>query len=127
MNLSRLLRLSMLIAVVEMLIAASAQALPRDRIAGRHMARYDRRHGQAWRAPIDRATGRAVSRARWRGFYALPRGAVVYRYGGYSYYRAGGVYYYPYVYGGRTVYVNVNVVNGRPAPPPPAGSINIYF
>jgi hypothetical protein len=57
----------------------------------------------------------------------LPAGAAPYRYGGYNYYRAGGRYYYPYVHGGRTVYVNVDAPNGRPGPPPPAGSIDVYF
>lgn len=81
--------------------------------------------------PVDRRAarqaGRQASRARRRGYYGLPVGAVPYAYGGYRYYRVGNSYYYPYMYGGRTVYVDVEVYGGCPAPPPPIGSIDIYF
>ena len=68
---------------------------------------------------------RARPGARWRGCYALPRGAVIFSYGGYRYYRVGPRFYYPYMYGGRTVYIDINVSGGNPVPPPPAASIDI--
>jgi hypothetical protein len=48
-----------------------------------------------------------------------------YAYGGYRYYRVGPRYYYPYMYMGRTVYIDINVQGGYPMPPPPVGSIDI--
>lgn len=95
------------------LAPGESQALPVDRMAGRQGARASRQ------------TGRQVSRARRRGCYALPHGAVAFRYGGYSYYRVGARYYYPYMYMGRTVYIDIDVSGGYPAPPPPVGSIDI--
>lgn len=83
-------------------IAPESQALPRDRIAGRQ-----------------------TSRARRRACFGLPVGAAVFIYGGYRYYRAGSRYYYPYSYNGRTVYIDIEVKGGYPAPPPPAASIDI--
>lgn len=94
-------------------LAPRAEALPADRIAGRQGARDSRQQG------------RQTSRARRRGCYALPPGAALYPYGAYRYYRVGPRFYYPYMYGGRTVYVDIDVVGGYPAPPPPAGSIDI--
>ncbi|MEI6533842.1 MAG: hypothetical protein WCN98_00770 [Verrucomicrobiaceae bacterium] len=100
-------------AVVLGATAPSAQALPRDRAAGRQGARDSRQDG------------RQTSRARRRGYYACPAGAVAFSHGGYRYYRVGGRYYYPYFYGGRTVYIDIDVNGGYPVPPPPAGSIDI--
>ena len=102
-------------ASVALSIPSTSEALPVDRIQGRQGARASRQEG------------RQNSRARWNGTYARPAGAVAFAWGGYSYYRAGGLYYYPYMYGGRTVYIKVDVVNGHPAPPPAAGSIEINF
>ena len=95
------------------LAPVDSQALPVDRAAGRQGARASRQ------------SGRQTSRARRRGYYGLPGGAVPFAHGGYSYYRVGGRYLYPYMYGGRTVYIDVDVSGGYPAPPPPAGSIDI--
>ncbi len=144
---SRIIALPLLGLVAVATIAPDAKALPRDRSAGRAGARdsrqdgrqegrYERRHGdygdardarQDGRegARDSRQIGRQVSRARWRGCYALPRGAVIFSYGGYRYYRVGPRFYYPYMYGGRTVYIDINVSGGNPVPPPPAASIDI--
>ena len=92
---------------------SSSLALPVDRMAGRQGARASRQQG------------RQNSRARWRGCYGLPVGAAAFAYGGYRYYRVGARYYYPYMYGGKTVYIDIDVVNGKPVPPPAAGSIDI--
>ncbi|WP_038159462.1 hypothetical protein [Verrucomicrobium sp. BvORR106] len=106
-----------LYAVIGLLILSPTpgQALPVDRIEGRQGARSSRQDG------------RQTSRARWRGTYVLPAGAAVVAVGGYRYYRVGPRYYYPYMYGGRTVYIDINVVGGNPVPPPPVGSIEINF
>jgi hypothetical protein len=94
----------------------SVEALPRDRARGRQAARYSRR------------TGRQVSRARRRGYYALPPGAVLRPFGPYRYYFVGSRWYYPYMYGGRTVYIVIDVDDeGNPTPPPPSDSIEIDF
>lgn len=77
--------------------------------------------------PVHRRAARQTYRARRRACYGLPMGAAPFAYGGYRYYRVGGAYYYPYMYGGRTVYVDVDVYGGYPAPPPPIGSIDLYF
>jgi hypothetical protein len=77
--------------------------------------------------PVHRRAARQAYRARCRAYYGLPVGAVPFVYGGYRYYRVGGAYYYPYMYGGRTVYVDVGVYGGYPVAPPPIGSIDIYF
>lgn len=144
---SRSLILSLSSIVVASAMMPEAFALPIDRMAGRAGARHSRQNGredarderregdyadargerQEGRqgARISRTTGRVVSRSRFRGCYVLPRGAVVFPFGGYRYYRVGPRFYYPYMYGGRTVYIDINVVAGNPAPPPPAGSIDI--
>ena len=102
-----------------------AEALPVDRMYGRQSARFSRQAGRRG-AQYSRQTGRQVSRARRRGYYALPVGYRPVTYGRYNYYFAGGRYYYPYMYGGRTVYVTVNVdASGNPGPPPPPGLIDI--
>ncbi len=98
---------------VAVLAPVSVEAAPIDRAMGRQGARDSRQ------------TGRQVSQARRRGYYGLPGGAVPYAYRGINYYRVGGRYMYPYFYGGRTVYIDIDVVGGYPVPPPAAGSINI--
>lgn len=92
-----------------------AEALPQDRMAGRQNARASRQ------------SGRQTSRARRRGYWGLPAGAAPYYYRGHRYYRVGPRFYYPYVYGGKTVYIDVDVQGGNPAAPPSAGSVEIYF
>ncbi|TLD72098.1 hypothetical protein FEM03_05060 [Phragmitibacter flavus] len=72
-----------------------------------------------------RQTGRQVSRTRRRAVYGLPVGAAAYAYRGYSYYRVGPRFYYPYMHMGRTVYINIESNNGYPAPPPPVGSFDV--
>lgn len=100
--------------LVDALVTApKAEALPRDRMAGRQAARASRQ------------SGRQVSRARRRGYYSLPPGAAPFYYRGYRYFRVGPRFYYPYVYGGRTVYIDIDVDDGNPAPPPDADSIDI--
>jgi hypothetical protein len=37
----------------------------------------------------------------------------------------GPRFYYPYVYGGRTVYIDINVQDGNPEPPPAADSVDL--
>jgi hypothetical protein len=105
--------LSIALVTVAALTPSESQALPVDRMAGRQGARNSRQ------------AGRQTSRARRRGCYGLPGGAVPFAYGGYRYYRVGPRYYYPYMYMGRTVYIDINVNGGYPAPPPPIGSIDI--
>ena len=101
------------VATAVVLAPAESEALPVDRMAGRQGARNSRQ------------AGRQTSRARRRGCYGLPGGAMPYMYGGYRYYRVGPRYYYPYMYMGRTVYIDIDVRGGYPAPPPPVGSIDI--
>jgi len=144
---SRFLTLPIIGIIAASSIAPEIQALPRDRMVGRAVARdsrqdgrqearHERRHGDyegARDARQDgregardaRQTGRQVSRVRRRGCYALPHGAALFTYGGFRYYRVGARYYYPYMYGGRTVYIDIDVNGGHPLPPPAAGSIDI--
>ena len=116
--------LTVVAAAATALAPVESHALPRDRAAGRQGGRDSRQSGRQG-AQDSRQAGRQTSRARRRGYYGLPGGAVPFAYGGYRYYRAGGRYYYPYMYGGRTVYIDIDVNGGYPAPPPPAGSIDI--
>ena len=51
----------------------------------------------------------------------MPVGARPVMFGPYRYYSYGGAYYYPYLSGGRTVYVEVDVNS----PPPPANEVMI--
>lgn len=102
-------------AVVFSATAPVAQALPVDRAMGRQAARDSRQ------------TGRQVSRARRRGYHSCPAGAVRFAHGGFTYFRVGPRFYYPYFYGGKTVYIDIDIVGGNPAPPPASGSIEIYF
>jgi hypothetical protein len=92
-----------------------AKGLPIDRRMERQGARQSRQ------------SGRQASRARWTGSYVLPPGATPFLSAGFRFFRAGGVYYYPYVYGGRVVYVHVAVENGHPVPPPPASKVEIVI
>lgn len=112
---SRSITLLLAAAGLFLVTLPEAEALPVDRMAGRQGARDSRQQG------------RQTSRARRRAYVGLPVGCVPYAHGGYRYYRAGGVYYYPYMHQGRTVYINIDVVKGQPAPPPPATSIDIYI
>lgn len=144
---SRLLTLPLIGIISAASILPEAHGLPVDRAVGRagarysrtdgrQDARYERRQGDYGEAReeriegrtgarVSRTAGRVVSRSRFRGCYALPRGAVVVPIGGYRYYRVGARYYYPYMHAGRTVYIDIQLVNGKPAPPPPANSIDI--
>jgi hypothetical protein len=72
-------------------------------------------------------SGGPVHRGPRHGYHGLPGGAVPYSYGGYRYYRVGPRFYYPYFYGGRTVYIDIDAEGGVPLPPPPSGSIEINF
>jgi len=125
MTLSEALPTLAVVAITAATVApVESQALPVDRAAGRQGARGSRQSGRQG-AQDSRQAGRQTSRARRRGCYGLPGGAVPFRHGGYNYYRVGGRYLYPYMYGGRTVYIDIDVNGGYPAPPPPAGSIDI--
>ena len=76
-------------------------------------------HGVARRT--SRRTTRRVVR---RHMFLLPGGATPFVFGPYRYYRVGGIYYYPYMMGGRTVYVEIDVdVSGNPMAPPPASQV----
>ena len=83
-------------------------ALPRDRADGRREARDYRQDGR-YEARGSRQEGRQTSRARRRYYWGMPPGCRAVRVGAHMYYHAHGVYYYPYYYGGRQVYVEVNV------------------
>ncbi len=109
-----------------LLAADTLHALPIDRARGRQEARDSRQDGR-YGARDARQDGRQTSRARRYGYYTLPAGSTPFVYSGVRYYRTRGLYYYPYFYGGRTVYVQVDVNGGYPAPPPAAGSIDVYF
>lgn len=86
---------------------------------------------QAEALPHDRRVARRTSRrtsrrvTRRRHFFGMPPGAAPFMYGGYRYFVAGGLYYYPYMLGGRTVYVQVDVSGGRPLPPPPPSQVRV--
>ncbi len=83
--------------------ASETQALPARRVARRTTRRVVRRH-----------------------MYGLPAGSALYPYGRYRYYRCGGLYYYPYMIGGRTTYIQIDVnTNGQPLPPPPASQMEM--
>lgn len=66
-----------------------------------------------------------IRRVPRRGFRVLPPGTLPYYYRGYRYFRLGPRFYYPYFYGGGIVYVTVDVVDGQPAPPPDADSVEL--
>lgn len=53
-----------------------------------------------------------------RYMYGLPAGYAARVYAGVRYYYCGGVYYYPYIINGRTVYTLAPLVNGIPTMPP---------
>ena len=67
---------------------------------------------------VSRNTRQSVRQISRRHFYTLPAGYRWVTYGRYRYCFYGGRYYYPYIYGGRTVYIQVNVNSSNPAPPP---------
>ena len=77
----------------------------------------------AVRSTARRTTRRTARRVTRRHVYTLPVGYAAVTYGGYRYYRSGGIYYYPYYVSGQTVYVEVPVDPNNPAPPPPVDSI----
>lgn len=78
-------------------------------------------HGTARRT--SRRTTRRVVR---RHLYLMPASAVAVTYGRYRYFHHGGLYYYPYMIGGRTTYVEVDVdVSGKPLAPPPAAEVEV--
>lgn len=94
-------------AVLTLTIAPQAQALPV--------------HGVARRT--SRRTTRRVVR---RHLFVMPATAAMVSHGAYRYFHHGGIYYYPYMIGGRTTYVEIDIdVNGKPLPPPPASEVEI--
>lgn len=87
---------AILAAIGGVLAPLSSEALPARRVARRTTRRVVRRH-----------------------MYALPVGAAAFSWGAYSYYRYNNMYYYPYMYSGRTVYIEVDIDSrGYPLPPP---------
>ena len=72
------------------------------------------------RRTVRRTTRRVVR----RHMFGLPAGAALFPFGAYRYYRYAGLYYYPYMIGGRTTYIQVDVdAGGNPLPPPPASQV----
>lgn len=53
-----------------------------------------------------------------RYMYGLPAGWRIYPYRGVQFYVVSGIYYYPYIINGQTVYVLAPVVGGAPTVPP---------
>ena len=73
-----------------------------------------------------RTARRTTRRVVRRHYWGMPAGAVAFRWGGYRYFHAGGLYYYPYMFSGRTVYVQVTVDSGgHPLPPPPPSQVAV--
>lgn len=105
----------LLTGVASLAVATTATAYPYRR--GYRGAPY-RPGGYAVNRGVARRTSRRVTR---RHLYGLPGGYRPYRWGAYNYYRVGSLFYYPYMYQGRTVYIEINVDSGgNPLPPPPA-------
>ncbi len=106
---------ALMVAGAVALAPANLQALPR---------------GPVYRAPVRgtarRTARRTTRRVTRRHYWALPGPYTPFRWGAYNYYRCGGIFYYPYMFGGRTVYVEVNVdSSGNPLPPPPPDQVAI--
>lgn len=94
-------------AAVTLSIAPEAQALPVHRVARR----------------TARRTTRRVVR---RHMFFMPAAAAAVTFGPYRYYRYGGIYYYPYMIGGRTTYIEIDVdTSGNPMAPPPASQVEV--
>lgn len=94
-------------AAVTLSTAPEAQALPVHRVARR----------------TARRTTRRVVR---RHMFVLPATAMAVTFGPYRYYRCGGIYYYPYMIGGRTTYIEIDVdTSGNPMAPPPASQVEV--
>lgn len=75
---------------------------------------------------VRRTTRRTTRRVARRHLFLMPAGAVAVSYGAYRYFHHGGIYYYPYMIGGRTTYVEVDVdVSGKPLAPPPAAEVEV--
>ncbi len=88
--------------------------------AGADIARNTR---QATRQ-VSRNTYQSARQISRRHFYTLPAGYRAITYGTYRYYYVGGLYYYPYMDAGNTVYINIDVdASGNPLPPPPASAV----
>ena len=93
--------------VLSLSSASEVQALPANRVARR----------------TSRRTTRRVAR---RHLYGMPPSSVVVPFGAYRYYRYSGIYYYPYMLGGRTTYIEMdNDASGRPLPPPPPEQVEV--
>lgn len=100
---------SLMAALGVILAPTSSEALPVHRVARR----------------TSRRTTRRVAR---RHMYALPVGAAAFSWGAYNYYRYNNMYYYPYMYGGRTVYVEVDIdARGYPLPPPNPSEVDFGY
>lgn len=87
--------------------APEAQALPVHRVARR----------------TARRTTRRVVR---RHMFFMPAAAAAVTFGPYRYFRYNGIYYYPYMMGGRTTYIEIDVdASGHPMAPPPASQVEV--
>ena len=128
-NSAAALRGALMIAALLLVGGPTLRAMPIDRFNWSRDAREedDARDAQYAAEKAAEAQARAVHRNRWKGSYDRPPGYAFYKYGGYTYYRAGNTYYTPYFYGGRTVYLQVKTQNGPPLPPPAGDTIVIDF
>lgn len=75
---------------------------------------------------VRRTSRRTTRRVVRRHLFLMPAGAVAVTHRAYRYFHHGGIYYYPYMIGGRTTYVEVDVdVSGKPLAPPPAAEVEV--
>ena len=73
---------------------------------------------------VSRNTKQSARQISRRHFYTLPSGYRWVTRGAYRYCYYQNRYYYPYMHGGQTVYIEVDVdSDGEPLPPPPAEEV----
>jgi hypothetical protein len=90
----------------------------------RHASGPARRPAVAPASAVRGTARRTTRRVARRRIYTLPAGYRAVTRGAYRYYFYSGIYYYPYLISGKTVYVEVDVdASGNPQNPPPASEI----